>query len=800
MAAVVMILVAVLVLWRPRELAPTPTPSPSSAPVVRRPVTLDVGEGRACRVATDGKVACWGANGSGELGIGIWSSGSSRPVTVAGIDAPVTALSVGGTHTCALTAVGEVWCWGQNFSGQLGDGTEESSAVPVRVQGLGGPAVDVSAGEYHTCAVMQTGGVRCWGYRSDGELGDGRDLPPLEGEGAENPRRPSRSSTPVDVVGLTAGVVAVSAGWSHTCAITVTGGVKCWGSDYSGQLGDGVALVPIEGDRRTSTPVDVVGLTSGVVVVAAGTDHTCALTSAGRVLCWGINVAGQLGDGTRTIAPGEPGSSAEGPLGRSVPAEVVGLTSGVTAIDVGSRSCAVTSEAKVLCWGPTGVEPPTEEPEPESSAGPTTESDSGGTTEPDEGQGLFDVKPVEVAGLPAEVASVSVGPRSTCVTTAQSAVSCWGANGSGQLGDGTSLPRPGPVSLARVSRQLGATRAVKINVIVVDSALDVTRDVPEAGQEAAAAMAHRLTTQDPALLRTIREAFRGATAGVLDPTVQVVTAAQRLESSGSGCLDRRTDEPVQAAARPRQVEAAINVIVVKALICSDTEGETIEGYDSPAPGSLPVVGWIALGNPGALVYDMIHEWGHDAGLLHAGRSDCQDRVALTGCTINEVGDPNSVMSYERTTDAFTVAELHQLGFIREREVVSVRDSTAVEFRVGSGWDVASALLVDRGQPATEGVPSIHEDRVYITGQPGQLEVRFYSLGTQPSSRGTEPPDWSLTTVVWPQPQPGATIYQGSDVTVSYRGSDADGNAILHVTRPHTTTPPATSTASPARAG
>ena len=178
MAAVVMILVAVLVLWRPRELAPTPTPSPSSAPVVRRPVTLDVGEGRACRVATDGKVACWGANGSGELGIGIWSSGSSRPVTVAGIDAPVTALSVGGTHTCALTAVGEVWCWGQNFSGQLGDGTEESSAVPVRVQGLGGPAVDVSAGEYHTCAVMQTGGVRCWGYRSDGELGDGRDLSP----------------------------------------------------------------------------------------------------------------------------------------------------------------------------------------------------------------------------------------------------------------------------------------------------------------------------------------------------------------------------------------------------------------------------------------------------------------------------------------------------------------------------------------------------------------------------------------------------------------------------------------------
>jgi len=584
------------------------------------------------------------------------------------------------------------------------------------------------------------------------------------------------------VVGLTTGVVAVSAGVSHTCAITVASGVTCWGDDFWGQLGDGVALVPVDGVRRTSTPVDVVGLASGVVVMAAGSTHTCALTSTGGVLCWGANEQGQLGDGTRAIYLDENSSSAQGPLGRSVPGAVVGLTSGVTAIAVGGHSCAATSEAKVVCWGPNDMG--------QLGGGLAPEPSAGASPQPEGGPGFNSATPVDVVGLPAGLSSVSVGQSHTCAAAADGQVRCWGANDVGQLGDGTTLVRPGPVTLAAVNPQTVVTRAVKVNVIMVDSALDVTKDVPEAGQKAATTMAKRLTAQDPVLMRTIREAFRGATSGVVDPTVQVVTASKRLELSESGCVYSISDgELVQAAARPQKLEGAINVIVVRALICSLPDQEKWAGYDSPSPGNLPVVGWLALGEPWGLIHTMIHEYGHDAGLLHAGRSDCQDAVVHNGCSIDEVGDSASVMSYTHTTDSFTTAELYEMGFIGDPQVVSVRNSTAGEFRIGTGPGVSLALMIDQGWPATEGIPPLHEDRVYVSGEPGQLEVRFLALSGQQRSDGRYPPQPSLTSVVWFQPQPDTPIYREKDVTVTYRGCDADGNAILRVTRPSPTRSP-----------
>jgi len=201
----------------------------------------------------------------------------------------VQAIDAGWAHTCALTASGGVKCWGSNVDGELGDGTNTDRYTPVDVVGLSAGVQAIAAGNSHTCALTASSGVKCWGYNGYGQLGDGTN---------------NTTSAPVDVVGLSSGVQAIAAGGHHTCALTASGGVKCWGSNVDGELGDGTTT-----DR--STPVDVVGLSSGVQAIAAGWGHTCALTASGGVKCWGDNYYGQLGDGTT--------------MDRSTPVDVIGL-------------------------------------------------------------------------------------------------------------------------------------------------------------------------------------------------------------------------------------------------------------------------------------------------------------------------------------------------------------------------------------------------------------------------------------------------------------------------------------------
>ncbi len=286
---------------------------------------VSAGYVHTCAVTTSGAAKCWGGNNRGQLGDGTTLTRTS-PVDVSGLSVGVTAISAGGysgssnSHTCAITAGGAAVCWGGNSSGRLGDGTTTNRATPVPVIGLSSGVTAISAGGAHTCAI-QSGQAKCWGAGGSGRLGYGST---------------SNQLSPVSVTGL-ANAVSISAGGSHSCAQTSAGAAVCWGHNDSGQLGDGTKT-----DR--STPVGVQGLQQGVSSVIAGYYHTCALTSAGAVSCWGLNDKGQLGTGNTTDS--------------STPLFVIGLSSGVrqisltrSGLETNTHTCGVLSDGSAQCWG-----------------------------------------------------------------------------------------------------------------------------------------------------------------------------------------------------------------------------------------------------------------------------------------------------------------------------------------------------------------------------------------------------------------------------------------------------------------
>ena len=216
----------------------------------RRATQVSVGTGHTCALTLNGGVKCWGDNGYGQLGNGTSTATRLTPVDVIGLNEDVQAISLGWSHSCALTTHGGVKCWGENSFGQLGDGTSTNRLTPVEVIGLGGGVHAISAGYTHACAVMASGSVKCWGYNFFGQLGDGSTTNRL---------------TPVAVVDLAdAAQEGCRRCANHTCARVGNGSVRCWGSNYSGQLGDGtttdhltpVAVVCLAGSFFTSSPWD----------------------------------------------------------------------------------------------------------------------------------------------------------------------------------------------------------------------------------------------------------------------------------------------------------------------------------------------------------------------------------------------------------------------------------------------------------------------------------------------------------------------------------------------------------------
>ena len=338
---------------------------------------VTTGMRHSCVVTGGGAAVCWGDNGDGQLGDGTLVS-HSTPGTVSGLASGVASVSAADYHTCALTTSGAAWCWGENSFGQLGDGTTTGRYAPVGVSGLASGVSAITTGGYHTCAVTGAGALWCWGYNYNGQLGDGTT---------------TNRSVPTAVTGLGSGVSAVAVGAAHACALTGAGAVWCWGYNGYGQLGDGTTTSSL-------TPVAVGGLGSGVVTLAAGGYHTCALTGAGAALCWGDNEFGQVGDGTTAVY-------------RATPTAVSGLGSGVSGVATGSwHSCAVTTAGAALCWGWNRS----------GRLGDGTTANSS--------------TPVAVSGLASGMAAIDGGGSSGCALTTAGSAWCWGDNADGQLGDG----------------------------------------------------------------------------------------------------------------------------------------------------------------------------------------------------------------------------------------------------------------------------------------------------------------------------------------------------------------------------
>ena len=385
-----------------------------------------------------------------------WSS--STPAQVKGLESGAAELTAGYAFTCGRTSGGDVRCWGRNYYGQIGDGTETNRGTPTPVAGLQGNAAAVAAGWHHVCAVTANGAVRCWGDSADGRLGDGTV---------------TRRLTPTAAPGLANGIRGITVGTSHTCALNAAGGARCWGDNAYRTAGrrhhhhpgsahrrdraggwrgryrcvgqpllrpDGWRGGPLLGlqflwpaggrhgrgppdasSRRSGsaaesrqsgwgaatpapsqqagpcsaggrmptarsetgtttnrpTPVPVSGLSGAVAAIAVGAYHACALTTSGGVVCWGSNYEGGLGDGTTDD--------------RSVPAPVSGLASGVSAISAGLyHSCALMTSGAVRCWG------------------------SNSFAQLGDGTTVNRVVPTDVVGLDHGVASISAGAFNTC--------------------------------------------------------------------------------------------------------------------------------------------------------------------------------------------------------------------------------------------------------------------------------------------------------------------------------------------------------------------------------------------------
>jgi len=369
---------------------------------------MALGDNHTCALKENGTITCWGSNGFGQLGNGTITD-SSSPVSVTGLTETVVDLAAGGNHTCAVMTSGSVKCWGAGVSGQIGNGANTNVNNTPTAVSLITTASKVSAGVGFTCSTDQNG-LKCWGLGTNGSLGHNAF---------------TSSNVPVGVSGggvaLPTSYTAIASGKAHTCAIS-SGSVLCWGSSSVGQVGYGAVsgttpnFIVSANPQKFATPVNFADVrhSQNFSQVVGGQTHSCGITTGGAVYCWGqANRAGNGSSSTLMVLNTLQLASVQA-------TGIDGTVGTATHLAAGKdHTCAVLSDGTIKCWGDNAS----------SQMGNGTAS---------------------VAYTPTPVSNISTaskvysGGNHSCATTTDFKVYCWGLGTSGQIGDGGISTRTTP--------------------------------------------------------------------------------------------------------------------------------------------------------------------------------------------------------------------------------------------------------------------------------------------------------------------------------------------------------------------
>ena len=375
-------------------------------PLEAQNLSLVTGEWNTCALDSNQNVFCWGRNGNGQIGngqTGTAACGTSGhkckdiPTATNDLGSDVISLAFGHQHACGLLDTGAVKCWGRNNAGQLGTSGGDKDTPQTINLGSGRTATSIYAGGHYTCAILDDASVKCWGQNDQGQLGIGST---------------SNTNTPTTINTLGSGRTAVSlaTAFDSVCALLDDGSVKCWGSDFDGQLGNGGTNADLSSPPSSAINL---GTSRTAKAITGGEFHFCAILDDDSIKCWGQGTDGKLGTGStgdRSTPTSTSGSFASGRY--------------AVAIDAGyDHTCVLLDNGDMTCWG-------------SDADGQLGNGASSSSTVSSLSSNIISL------GTGRTAISISAGGTHTCAQLDNGQLKCWGNRADGQVGDNGNFNNP----------------------------------------------------------------------------------------------------------------------------------------------------------------------------------------------------------------------------------------------------------------------------------------------------------------------------------------------------------------------